>query len=832
MAKLDKRLRHADHIKIIKEDGKPWRTVQESINPSDVKKHWTNGTKVGVPFIRRGEDVTITAMIDLDDHDGKCGWENIKTKALEVIEELMVRGLTAMPYRSRGGKGINLWLAWDEVQDAYSVREQLRSVVEECGLTVGAGGVDIGQVEVFPKQSKIGNNGDEDKNNGSCAAIPFQALDIWTLEDMPEDKWSEVEWVSSKSVPVVVEAPVLVEGSVDIIELSEEKIDELLAYCDPSCSYDAWFELLASIKSAGGTREQALEWSQEGSNYTKNCLSQSKWDGLGREGGITARTLIKKARDAGWDGDVVEASVDDFEAMEGGAELDKQQSLDCAVSSVKVNFLANFVDRLKRVSVNNSNIKIDIHIDKLRMILPSCYYDNKRAKYFALTSFGKLNVYNEQQALKMIKRDLGYYYDHKKYEKDIEGYMDDQELNKGLSKAESIKESNRLKRLPWKELLEYVVLCSQYTRANHTMDMFAEHGQMKLGRHKVDVIYKWHPLRAGGDKINNELVDDFKQHFPEFDDVIELMVNSRFAKDRKKAYLWLHCDSDWGKSFLISVLNDLDLSIEMSPQEAEAMIESKPVAKTELDFVESFVTVFEEFKSVKSGLKQLESSISFSPKNASEITVQLYLKLFLSANDVPSLAGSRGVEDQFSNRFSLIRGKGRLNDRKLFSEHQGEYFTSVRNYVALYVNNRVAEMQDMGKYDSVTIATNGINEFHSKYNIGSSRGKISDNINEVVEEFRATAIRHVNSIEYGAFKNAVKISGEHIVLLKPTRVISDWIDTEFDKSEQMTWKKLKSDMKDLIDPEGLKNRRIAGGTQTKCIILGDINDHDLDENWG
>lgn len=798
MEGFDKRLLHADHAKIIKKEGQAWETKREGVTKGEVQKHFTNGTKVGVPFIRQGESVTITAMLDLDDHDGAMEWSFMTELASNLMHHLASMGIYASPYRSGGGKGINLWMAWDEVQDAYSVRELLKEVIGEFGYGSGDGGVDNGEIEIFPKQNKVSAEG-----VGNCAAIPFRPLDLFTLEDTEDF----LPWESSTPVPTIERKE---NKDSEGIELSEEQIDEMLEFIDPDLPYDEWKDVLMAIHAAGGTFEQAETWSKRGASYTEQGLTTRKWDSFNGTGGITGRTLMKLASDGGWEGDVVKADLDQFPEAE-----EKKSEVSGEVKKLVGDFIATLKGAMKRKGMKKKFVKVDEKA--VTKAILSVYFDPKKGKYNALTSFGKLNQYSEPKAPKPLRKDLGEFVDVTAFGIGVKTALSKIEFK---SAAQQVKAEKELWATPWTELLDFAHLYSQFSRTNFSVDMFSKYSKMNRGKHSVDISFKWEPLKGG--KVEMKYVDDYRDHFPEFDDFLDLMVAARFAKDRKQAFLWLKCESNWGKSFLLSVLGDLGLKIEMAPKEVEAMVEGKPCGKTEVDFVGAFVAAFEEFKSVKSELKQLESSVSFSPKNASEITVQLYLKLFLSANDVPSLAGSRGVEEQFANRFNYYEGKGRLDRRRLFIENQGAYFTSVRNYVAERINEGVKRMIALGKYDSVTEAAKELAKFHGKYGIANTRKSIGDGVKEVAEEFRQEAMDHVRNDSFGPFKEAVEVAANGVVILKrPNKVLDDWLHIQFDKSEVFTWVKLKKEILHEVDEKGLRTRKMSGGKTVKAIDLGE-----------
>lgn len=379
--KIDKRLRHAKHCKIVKESGGQWSMVKEALTKDDVHHHFTNGKKYGVPFIRQGEDCTMLAMIDLDDHDGSVGWERIVDEATRISDALATRGLKVNPYRSGGGKGINLWLAWEQAQDAYSVREAIRSVITECGFKEGAGGVDQWEVEIFPKQTRIGAD-----ENGNCAAIPAYPLDDFVFED-----GEQYEWRDSEPVPVV-EAPkqVATTGA----KASEGEIGEWLAHIDPvGMGYDEWNTVLMAIHEAGGTYDQALEWSERDPAYSgATGLNKRKWNSYKgeKEYKVGVGRLKVLAEAGGWSA----AKVDDFpaEVVEVNYQTDK--------NGVKLSTIGQLVN----CTLNDSTFPFQINYDQFFGEIFITYKDKtERLQDYHYT---RMRVWFETQNWKPVGKDM------------------------------------------------------------------------------------------------------------------------------------------------------------------------------------------------------------------------------------------------------------------------------------------------------------------------------------------------------------------------------------------------------------------------------------------
>jgi hypothetical protein len=100
----------ADGYRPVKKGGK---TMPLSVE--HVMKHLKNpNSTIGIYITDEGQDSSYSAVLDFDDHSG--------TLAPEVMEEVVVNcskvvtnmGLTPLVFRSGGGKGIHIWLTFEE----------------------------------------------------------------------------------------------------------------------------------------------------------------------------------------------------------------------------------------------------------------------------------------------------------------------------------------------------------------------------------------------------------------------------------------------------------------------------------------------------------------------------------------------------------------------------------------------------------------------------------------------------------------------------------------------------------------------------------------------
>ncbi len=288
-------LLYANHGHIVN-GGKGWRTVREPLPDDAVERHLNGGPRYGVPFVRPVENTVMAGMIDIDDHDGSAGWERVTQTASELMDSAAKVGVILHPYRSGGGKGINLWAIWEQPQSAAAVKALLESVVVGIGLAVGAGGIAVGQVEVFPKQGAVGEG-----EVGNCAALPRTALCPWTLEDIDAQPWE------SSATIVVEPASVVVESESVVETLTTEQLSDLLRFVPVAgIGYDEWWRRIMGIHDAGGSIEMAREWSRRDPAYAEDDgLTEAKWRSIGtkqRSNRVTVRTLMKLAAAEGWGG--------------------------------------------------------------------------------------------------------------------------------------------------------------------------------------------------------------------------------------------------------------------------------------------------------------------------------------------------------------------------------------------------------------------------------------------------------------------------------------------------------------------------------------------------
>lgn len=283
-----------------------------ALREEQLLRHSNGIVSIGLCPLEQGSSTVRVALLDMDSHKGDVPWAEMVGHAQRLaLAANTIYGIELIPFRSTGGSGIHLIAVWDDPQDAWSVRTVLREILSVGGFTDGAGGVGRGQIEVFPKQNSV-----DDDGFGSMFIIPGSG------ESAPLDPelfitvdWPDVSYPSSEPVPYVEPPPVA-----ELVELSEqpadiERIRGALAAIDPDgLDYGGtggqvgWLEILFAVHAAtGGSpigRSLIVEWSQRWAGWDP-VASATETDKQWRfarvkPGGIGPGTLFAEARRHGW----------------------------------------------------------------------------------------------------------------------------------------------------------------------------------------------------------------------------------------------------------------------------------------------------------------------------------------------------------------------------------------------------------------------------------------------------------------------------------------------------------------------------------------------------
>jgi hypothetical protein len=297
-----------------KAKGSPPFMVKVPLTDEYLNVHMTGGIARGVCPIKAGESTTRVAVLDLDSHKGEMEWSDMIFEADRISKSLADAGVRAVPFCSSGGKGLHLYMLWDEPQDCYSIRSFLRAMLSDYGFTDGDGGVSNNQIEIFPKQDSVPVDG-----FGNMFILPYsgESCPLEPLMDyqrMPKEY--PVEWPVSAPVPVVQKPERVERGEPHGLDA---RLVEAVSALSSDVPYGQWLKIGQALHhETEGSPDGLLlwdKWSSTGADYPGFEELEHKWDSFGRSSAqpVTAGTIYKMATDAGW---IDAPSADDFDIVQ------------------------------------------------------------------------------------------------------------------------------------------------------------------------------------------------------------------------------------------------------------------------------------------------------------------------------------------------------------------------------------------------------------------------------------------------------------------------------------------------------------------------------------
>lgn len=302
--------------------------TSQPLTKAHLVKHLTTGPHRGVGFIKAGQNVTLVGALDLDSHKGATPLPEMLTVARRIADTAELFGLRAVPFLSRGGKGVHLYFVFDEPQDAYTLRATLVDVLAVCGFKNGTKGVAQGEVEVFPKQDAVPHDGHGNQMILPLAgeSRPLAPSDTGTYAVLGREQAIGMPWPASDPQPTR-------QREVGVLEHSERAVGTVSldtlrsAYAaipnsgEHELGYDEWYRLVcAGHEGSGGSPdglEIVLDWSSQHSRHNEKFVRERVWPYIksDRANGISHRTLLAKAREHGW----VQNHALDFENLDEDA---------------------------------------------------------------------------------------------------------------------------------------------------------------------------------------------------------------------------------------------------------------------------------------------------------------------------------------------------------------------------------------------------------------------------------------------------------------------------------------------------------------------------------
>ena len=316
------------------------------------------------------------------------------------------------------------------------------------------------------------------------------------------------------------------------------------------------------------------------------------------------------------------------------------------------------------------------------------------------------------------------------------------------------------------------------------------------GIQRVDPFLRDIPEVEGApdDAVIEECFKEYSEHNPYFSELLLWLAGCGFAPNRKKAYLWFHAPSDWGKTFLFNtIIGEFNLIAKLTTDEVKKAASGDPSGLRVSEIKNKLALVFNEFKAAPLTLLELEDEIRFAPKNQPRQTIEIRAKIGLSKEPVKAVAGETGVRAEFCNRFCYIRipaTASKLQDLHTFGKYSAPVFIKALQVKAREILVReIGRLRSMGEEEAAVDADTIVRMFHEEHAIEKyfeNRDTImQDHCEEIAELILgkysgANSKREIDTkIEYVLNKHIDKVEtkeGEMVRIKSYRRIIATYFE--------------------------------------------------------
>lgn len=217
------------------------------------------------------------------------------------------------------------------------------------------------------------------------------------------------------------------------------------------------------------------------------------------------------------------------------------------------------------------------------------------------------------------------------------------------------------------------------------------------------------------DEIYNEIVSDYLQHFKELPNILEWIVACRFTNNRRQSYLHLKIPAGFGKSFFIGILSSLGMIAKCRYDDFKSPSSLKPQ-----EFENSLSMIIDEFTVFKKEFKDYTNTMILDPKYELRTEVQLFSKIFLSAESSNSFSG--GVDAQITDRMNVIDKSNsvKLDYRDKYMQYGNMlYFNCMKHYIYKTITDKIEYYIQQGELESSNQAEQVLKNFYKKHKLNA-----------------------------------------------------------------------------------------------------------------
>jgi hypothetical protein len=238
---------------------------------------------------------------------------------------------------------------------------------------------------------------------------------------------------------------------------------------------------------------------------------------------------------------------------------------------------------------------------------------------------------------------------------------------------------------------------------NETKHLVITKNKVNLKRNFLDVNIS--------DKVENEILTEYKNHFEQLDEILKWIVACRFSSSRRTSFLHLNLNAGFGKTFFADILNELEASFVVDYIDWKS-----PSGLEESSLKNKLVIFIDEFKIFKNEFLKMNDKLTIEPKYKVKVTIPIYAKIFLSHEDSPSFSGA--IDDQIIQRVNQIRVENKIMDElPIYSKNKVIYREVVKKYIFNFLKAEIDRYIKMNRIESDVIASKFLEEFFNKHNL-------------------------------------------------------------------------------------------------------------------
>ena len=214
------------------------------------------------------------------------------------------------------------------------------------------------------------------------------------------------------------------------------------------------------------------------------------------------------------------------------------------------------------------------------------------------------------------------------------------------------------------------------------------------------------------DEMYNIVVEDYKQHFKLIDDFLLWIIACRFTNNRRSSYAHLWVTAGFGKSFLSACFKKLGILTECRYEDFKS-----PSSLSPFELRNSWIILIDEFSIFKKEFKNMTNEMIVDAKNQLRTIVEVYAKVFLSAEQSPSFED--GVDKQITDRVQQIKAEVKpLEKREVYIKYSNTvYLQCVSKYIYSFISDKVKELISLGKIEADKQSTIALNTFLDKFKL-------------------------------------------------------------------------------------------------------------------